>query len=271
MDEMNVTSCRKPFETSLAECDLHPLRATGIDVLQVNLGTLCNQQCRHCHVGAGPDRREMMDRRTVRACLDALARTTIPVLNLVHNPLGPWLPPPQASLEETYRRELQARYGVVFHRLLTITNMPIHRFLVELVRNGQYDAYMDMLVGAFRLRIAGARGWLRFIQGMANLRARCLQMPYGDQAIFLRREAFETSGRFVELPIMEDYELVRRLRRHGRIAIADAEVVTSARRWRVLGPWRTTWINQKIVLCYHLGVSPQRLARWYRRDADPRR
>ena len=71
-----------------------------------------------------------------------------------------------------------------------------------------------------------------------------------------------------ELPIMEDFELVRRLRRLGRIEVVPAHVVTSARPWRTLGAWRTTWINQKIVLGYYLGISPQRMAAWYRRDGD---
>ncbi len=120
-----------------------------------------------------------------------------------------------------------------------------------------------VIAGVFRLHIEGAGGSLRFIQRVANLRARYLHMPYGDQAIFLRREVFHSVGRFPELPILEDYELVRRLRRRGRIEVAEACAVTSARRWRALGPWRTWWINQMVVLGYRLGVSPKRLARWY--------
>ncbi|MHC4178097.1 MAG: TIGR04283 family arsenosugar biosynthesis glycosyltransferase [Planctomycetota bacterium] len=121
-----------------------------------------------------------------------------------------------------------------------------------------------VIAGAFRLRIDAAGRWLRLIERVANLRARYLPMPYGDQAMFLRRDAFQSVGGFPELPIMEDYELVRRLRRRGRIELADALAVASARRWQTLGPWRTTWLNQIIVLGYHLGVSPERLARWYR-------
>jgi len=70
-------------------------------------------------------------------------------LNLIYNPLGPSLPPEQASLEVDYRRELLDRFGIRFHRLLTITNMPIGRFLDELVRTRQDTAYMDALVAAF--------------------------------------------------------------------------------------------------------------------------
>jgi radical SAM/Cys-rich protein len=71
------------------------------------------------------------------------------VLNLVYNPLGPSLPPPQEKLEADYRRELRARYGVVFNRLYTITNMPISRFLDDLLRRGQYETYLEKLVAAF--------------------------------------------------------------------------------------------------------------------------
>jgi hypothetical protein len=117
--------------------------------------------------------------------------------------------------------------------------------------------------GAFRLRIDGAGRSLRLIQRIANLRAACLQMPYGDQALFLHHDTFDQLGGFAELPILEDFDLVRRLRRLGRVAIAPAEVVTSARRWCRLGPWRTTWINQIVLLGHYLGVRPQRLADWY--------
>ncbi|MDW8469106.1 MAG: arsenosugar biosynthesis radical SAM protein ArsS [Burkholderiales bacterium] len=71
------------------------------------------------------------------------------VLNLVYNPVGPYLPPPQAALEADYKRELAARFGIVFNRLYTITNMPINRFRLHLAKAGQYDAYMEKLLAAF--------------------------------------------------------------------------------------------------------------------------
>src|SRR5258708_2248054 len=70
------------FSGTLAEHGLDPLRAGGIQVLQVNVGRLCNQTCRHCHVDAGPDRREIMSRETVQSCLDVLARSEIPTLHI---------------------------------------------------------------------------------------------------------------------------------------------------------------------------------------------
>lgn len=70
-------------------------------------------------------------------------------LDLVYNPLGPSLPPPQAELERTYRHELGERFGICFHRLLTITNMPIRRFADQLVRLGKTEAYQALLVNHF--------------------------------------------------------------------------------------------------------------------------
>ena len=71
------------------------------------------------------------------------------VLNLVYNPVGPYLPAAQASLEADYKRELAAKFGLAFNGLFTITNMPIHRFRLHLEKSGQYEAYMDRLLAAF--------------------------------------------------------------------------------------------------------------------------
>lgn len=70
-------------------------------------------------------------------------------LTLVYNPLGPKLPPAQAELEADYKEELSRRYGIVFTRLFTITNLPIARFAAELRENGQWDAYLDLLANSF--------------------------------------------------------------------------------------------------------------------------
>ncbi|MHB9079794.1 MAG: TIGR04283 family arsenosugar biosynthesis glycosyltransferase [Pirellulaceae bacterium] len=121
-----------------------------------------------------------------------------------------------------------------------------------------------VVAGAFELGIDAASRSLRMIEAVANFRARYLRMPYGDQGLFVRTDVFRSVGGFPERPIMEDFELVRRLRRCGRVVIARARVATSPRRWQRLGPWRVTWTNQLIVLGYCLGVSPDRLAKWYR-------
>ena len=237
------------FGDTLVDFGKGALCAGSIRVLQLNLGKVCNQTCAHCHVDAGPDRRESMSRDTAEDCIRALASTDIPtldltggapelnphfrwlvsearrldrhvidrsnltvlvapgledlpeflaaqgvevvaslpcylqencdrqrgegvfqrsiealrrlnalgygrsdtglILTLVYNPLGPTLPPPQQSLEAEYRNELRSRYGIEFSRLITITNMPISRFLEDLLRTGQYEAYMQKLIDAF--------------------------------------------------------------------------------------------------------------------------
>lgn len=85
-----------PFEARLSQTCLHPLRATGITVFQINVGKLCNQTCRHCHVDAGPDRSEIMSRETAELCLQALAKTDIPTVDITGgapelNPSFRWL------------------------------------------------------------------------------------------------------------------------------------------------------------------------------------
>jgi len=221
-----------------------------LETLQVNLGYRCNQACLHCHVGAGPTRREMMGEETADLVLRYLTGSGVATLdltggapelnphfrrlvvtarerglrvidrcnltileepsyeemaqflaaqgveivaslpcylednvdqqrgagvfqtslralrrlnalgygkagsdltlNLVFNPHGPKLPPPQAELEEAYHRELGQRYGIVFNRLLALTNMPIQRFGSTLVSQGRFESYRTLLRGAHR-------------------------------------------------------------------------------------------------------------------------
>jgi radical SAM/Cys-rich protein len=248
------TRAQQPFERALEASGLFPLTATGITVFQINVGKLCNQTCGHCHVDAGPDRREIMTHETAELCVRALAQTDIPTvdvtggapelnpnfrwlvtearslgrhvmdrcnlsvlllpsqedlaeflavyeveviaslpyyqehetdaqrgegvfaksiealrklnalgygqpdsplkLNLVYNPVGAFLPPAQHAIEADFRRELARRHGVVFHSLYTITNMPISRFLEFLLRTGNYDRYMERLIGAYNATAA---------------------------------------------------------------------------------------------------------------------
>ena len=122
--------------------------------------------------------------------------------------------------------------------------------------------------GAFRLHI-GAKGlMLRLIEFGANLRSRWCQLPYGDQAIFVKATDFFRLNGFQNWPLMEDYDFCRRVRKTGRISLASASVTTSARRWQRLGVLRTTLTNLACVVAFWLGVSPGTLAKWYRRKAD---
>jgi len=119
--------------------------------------------------------------------------------------------------------------------------------------------------GAFSLAIDGKGFGLRIIEWLANFRSRVLQMPYGDQGIFITADMFAAVGGFPALPIMEDFELMRKLKRKGRIKILPLKAITSARRWQKLGVLRTTLINQAIIIAYLLGVNPKKLAEWYRK------
>ncbi|MFO8007280.1 MAG: TIGR04283 family arsenosugar biosynthesis glycosyltransferase [Candidatus Brocadiia bacterium] len=135
-----------------------------------------------------------------------------------------------------------------------------------------YDAHVRRALsrpgvscGAFRLGINGDGAALRFLEWTTALRSTYRGLPYGDQALFLRREVFEQVGGFPDMPIMEDYEFVRRLGCLGRVVTLRPPVLASARRWQRVGVCRTTILNSAIVAAYRLGVSPHRLAAWYGR------
>ncbi|HEY9605774.1 MAG TPA: TIGR04283 family arsenosugar biosynthesis glycosyltransferase [Allocoleopsis sp.] len=121
------------------------------------------------------------------------------------------------------------------------------------------------VAGAFELRIDAQLRGVKLIERMVNWRSHFLSMPYGDQAIFLKKSVFTELDGFPDLPIMEDFELIRRLKRLGQIAIVSAPVLTSGRRWQKLGVVKTTLINQLVIVGYFLGVPPSELVRWYRR------
>ena len=120
--------------------------------------------------------------------------------------------------------------------------------------------------GAFRFAIADSAPKYRLLTSVTNLRARLLQLPYGDQGLFLTRAQFHGLGGFADMPIMEDYELVLRLRRNGRVALAKTVASTSARRWRTLGLLRTMAINQRMLWNFHKGTPPAQLTSLYGRD-----
>lgn len=117
---------------------------------------------------------------------------------------------------------------------------------------------------AFRFALAETFFGGKIIDWSTNLRSRWLQRPYGDQGLMIRRALFEELGGFPDLPILEDYEMVRRLRKCGRIKTSKLAAVTSGRRWRRLGFVRTTLINKRVILGYRLGWPIERLAALYR-------
>jgi rSAM/selenodomain-associated transferase 2 len=114
--------------------------------------------------------------------------------------------------------------------------------------------------GGFQIAFVEGGPRLAYVAFMINARTRVTRAPWGDQAQFCRRSAFPG---YPEIPIMEDYALAMRMKR--RAAIVPLKVHTSGRRFLAKGVVRTSMINWAVITAYHAGVSPERLARWYRR------
>ena len=150
--------------------------------------------------------------------------------------------------------------GKIFLFLHGDTHLPSH-YMTHI-----FEAFMDpeIVAGTFKFDTDLDHPLMRLIEGLTNFRSQILRMPYGDQGIFVRRSVFEAVGGFPEVSIAEDLFLVRLLSKCGRIRIVPAKAVTSGRRWRELGLFRTTLINQMIVAGCYLGISSRELARLYR-------
>lgn len=126
------------------------------------------------------------------------------------------------------------------------------------------EAFAGALQGAgdwgfCRVRLTDASPVLRLVQGGMNLRSRASGIGTGDQMLWLRRRFYLQQGGFAPIPLMEDVELCRRLRRQCRPAVLPLVVSTSARRWRHRGVARTVLEMWALRLAYFLGVSPRRL------------
>jgi rSAM/selenodomain-associated transferase 2 len=119
--------------------------------------------------------------------------------------------------------------------------------------------------GRFDVRLDSRRPILALVGWLMNRRSRLTGISTGDQGIFVRRAVFEALGGFPDIPLMEDVEFTRRLKRRGRLAALRLRVVTSARKWEDEGVLRTVALMWTLRLLYALGVSPARLHRWYYR------
>ena len=131
---------------------------------------------------------------------------------------------------------------------------------------GAVSAALDdarVVGGHFDVRFDSPRPVLRMIAFFMNLRSRASGISTGDQAIFVRREVFETMGGYPDMPLMEDIELSRRLKRRGRLAALPSRITTSARKWEREGALRTMALMWALRFLYTVGVSPARLHRWY--------
>ncbi|MBD2444215.1 TIGR04283 family arsenosugar biosynthesis glycosyltransferase [Dolichospermum circinale CS-534/05] len=120
-----------------------------------------------------------------------------------------------------------------------------------------------IVAGAFALQINSPHWGLRFVEFGVKWRCNLLQMPYGDQAIFMTKNVFQKVGNFPEIPIMEDFEMIRKLKHLGKIHLLSTPVITSPRRWLKKGILQTTILNQIIIIAYLLGISPHQIRNWY--------
>jgi len=116
--------------------------------------------------------------------------------------------------------------------------------------------------GAFRLRFDERSAGLRAIEWGTRLRVALWRLPYGDQALFVRRSALDAIGGVPQVPLMEDLDLVQALKRRGRLALLPLPAVTSARRYRRGGPLRTMLRHWLAAAAWTLGVSRTRVAEW---------
>ncbi len=119
--------------------------------------------------------------------------------------------------------------------------------------------------GGFRIAFVEPLRRLRVAAAMINLRTSVTRCPWGDQAQFIRRDTFLKAGGFLEMPLMEDYELAMRMKRSGRSVLLPMTVTTSGRRFLRKGLLRTAVHNWRTVIRYRLGADIDGLARSYRR------
>jgi rSAM/selenodomain-associated transferase 2 len=117
--------------------------------------------------------------------------------------------------------------------------------------------------GAFCVAYAGAGPALAGVAFWANLRSRLFRLPFGDQGLFCRRDAYEKSGGFRDLPVCDDLDFVRRIRRVGRFVILPEKTVTSPRRFVENGILRQGLRDWRVQIGYYARVAPETLERWY--------
>lgn len=123
--------------------------------------------------------------------------------------------------------------------------------------------------GAFTLLIQSQRLLLRIVAAFSTFRSQITRAPYGDQVIFLRKTYFDTIGGYRDIPLMEDVELMRRIRKKkGNIIVLQTPVVTSARRWDQEGLYFATIRDNTIIFLYWCGLPAEKLARFYPWNTD---
>ena len=157
-----------------------------------------------------------------------------------------------------------AAHGQVLIFLHADTKLPPHAFrkIEQVLENEKYVG------GAFDLRINSDKLLLKFIAACASLRSRFNRIPYGDQAIFIRKNYFNKIGAFKEITLMEDVDLMRRIKKRGdKIFILRDQVKTSPRRWEKEGIIYTTLRNMVLINLFRFGVNPDKLGKYYKNNS----
>jgi rSAM/selenodomain-associated transferase 2 len=169
-------------------------------------------------------------------------------------------------------RQMNEGAGVAKGRVLLFLHAD-----TELPRRGLQliEAAMEIegpVAGAFDLGIDSPGFPFRLIEAAASFRSRLNRIPFGDQAIFVRKRYFREIGGYCEIPLMEDVELMRRIKKRGdAIVIINEKVGTSPRRWEKEGILRCTLRNWSLQMLYLSGVSPERLSAYYESHQGDRR
>lgn len=118
--------------------------------------------------------------------------------------------------------------------------------------------------GRFDVRLSGKQPLLRVVERMINWRSRLSGIASGDQAIFITQTLFHSMGGYADIPLMEDIDISKRLKHHGRPACIKTKLTTSSRRWEQNGILKTILLMWRLRLAYFLGAKPEQLARLYR-------
>lgn len=132
----------------------------------------------------------------------------------------------------------------------------------NIIRNTLSDP--RWVAGTFGFKTDGSSFGMRLVEFMTNVRSAFFRLPYGDQGLFMEKRMFDEIGGFLDIPILEDFEILRRLKKRGAIKILkNIPITTSSRRWRRLGVLKTTFINQCMILGFCMGISPYKLYDFY--------
>jgi rSAM/selenodomain-associated transferase 2 len=178
----------------------------------------------------------------------------------------------KVSTEKGRARQMNAGAFAARGDILIFLHADTELPLSTLNRMNEFISRNQYVGGAFDLGIKSDKRIYRVIAFLGSLRSRLNRIPYGDQAIFVRRDYFNKIGGYKDVPLMEDVELMRRIKRSGKkILISHDRVMTSPRRWEEEGLTYCILRNWTLQILYFLGVSPHKLVKYYKNDHPKRR